>query len=108
MMTFWCSFADDVFRGVILVDAASDTAALDAINSAGINPGGQVSLLPLPESDGSDEAEATYALPRLTLLLRDDLEKAMAVTRVGDMSEAEIDTLQSHLKIVCESCNEES
>jgi hypothetical protein len=106
MKTFWCSFADDVFRGVILVNAVSSRAALATINAGGLNPGGQVSLVPLPVSDGSPEVEAIYALPRLTVLSREALEQSVAIMRVGDLSTDEKDGLRAHMDVVCEPCNE--
>lgn len=76
MKLFWLSFAgEEGFRGVVLVDADDFLTAHLQTVFAGINPGGEVIGHELPPDVDTDQARLTYALPRLTLLSRADLEK---------------------------------
>lgn len=85
MVTYWLSFCDadkpkgSQFLGVVLVDAESLEDAVRACWKAGCNPGGEVASIELPPLDelADDEradAERTYAMPRLTLMSRADIE----------------------------------
>lgn len=83
--TWWLSFCDadrpkgEQFLGVILVDAVDLVDAITQTHQAGCNPGGEVKAVPLPpledvpEEDRADAAK-TYALPRLTLLSKSDID----------------------------------
>lgn len=45
----YTSFADDVFKGVVIIKGHGITDALSKCNILGINPGGQVICVPLPD-----------------------------------------------------------
>lgn len=44
----YVSFADEVFRGVVIIKAHGITDAVTKIHALNINPGGQVICLPMP------------------------------------------------------------
>jgi hypothetical protein len=44
----WVSFADEVFRGAVVIQAHGVTDAATKCHALNINPGGQVMALPMP------------------------------------------------------------
>jgi hypothetical protein len=78
-MTWWLSFAGgepDRYLGAVLVDGASDfLSARMLMMLAGVkSPGGECMGIPVEPHDVPPEYwEAFAALPRLTLLSKDDL-----------------------------------
>jgi hypothetical protein len=79
-MTWWLSFWDPEARrllGVVLVEAPTFLAAVDATWDAGCNPGGEVQGLPVRAFTSgwtADQITRVLQLPRLTVLSRADIE----------------------------------
>src|SRR3990167_6492693 len=106
MALHWLSFSGPVdFLGVVLVEADDEASALSAVNDACVNPGGQVLAIDVPYIAGDEECEAIYALPRLTLLTRADLEVRIAVVKICEPTEAEQQMLDEHATVVCAEHN---
>lgn len=112
MTTWWFSFADKKLLGVAMVDADDPIKALEQIDAAGQNPGGQVAFYPLPaleDLDAKDPARAdlaqTLALPRLKLMTRAELEARVGPVQTLREAEAEGIELDAPLGVVCEECN---
>jgi hypothetical protein len=67
----WFSFADNGFKGAVIVKAHGVSDGLMKINLLGINPGGQVMAVDIPEETSS------LVTPDMTnrLLSREDIDK---------------------------------
>jgi hypothetical protein len=96
---YYCSFADDVFRGAVMVRAKSVPDALKRINKLGLNPGGEMAAAPMPDDFPQDLSG------HLDILFnRQELEKLFepsgGVVRSGNAGYPE------GTEVVCAECNE--
>jgi hypothetical protein len=71
MQWHYVSFADKVFHGVVIIQAHGITDALTKCNILGINPGGQVMAVPMPDEIIAQVPEAD----RTRLLSKEDVKR---------------------------------
>src|SRR5437879_4372876 len=67
----YVSFADEVFRGIVVIKAHGITDAIRLCHALNINPGGQVMCVPLPDEVLAQVPEAD----RMRLLTKADVQR---------------------------------
>lgn len=92
-MIWYLSFADETFRGAVLIHADTFEAAYFAVSLQGINPGGEVFGFPVPE----DKPEVTVPGQQWfnRLLSREDVVKFWPDSKSTREFEEDEDTARS-------------
>jgi hypothetical protein len=103
MSLWYLSFASDDhgFLGATVVEADDAEAAVGRATRIGLNPGGEVAIVPVPQEA---EPEARKLLNRLAS--EAELRGEHGGKKVKEMSEEERAEF-GLTTVVCESCNEE-
>lgn len=105
--TYWLSFVGLVdgqehALGVVITEAISDTEAVQKISALGLNPGGEVLILEVPDEP---EAQAEIAkFPKDTLLDPKTLLAAGCIKK-GDVGEFDPTKEPVKVSTVCAECN---
>jgi len=78
---WWLSFADDGFKGAVIIKAHGISDALMKCNMLMINPGGEVYAIQIP-----DDKEENFKLEDTNRLLsKEEIKKKWGVMKLGEM-----------------------
>lgn len=102
MRTFWLSFAQDGFKGVVITDAESEGQALAFVNANGLNPGGQVAIWEC-DLKHPDAKPCIEALGKNRLCSEDEL-KVLGQRKLSELDDTERHEAELASVTVCEKC----
>lgn len=97
MNLYYISFATETeFLGATVVEAVSETNALEVATNNGLNPGGQAAIIFVPEfvHESPDVAPLKYKL------FNKEQMKELGALRHGDLSEDKRNILEHYAKMI--------
>lgn len=105
MPYFYLSFASDKagFLAATIVEANSAATVVDVATAKGLNPGGEVLILPAPEGLELTDFERTTLLDRLAS--RQELESSGQFTSSKNLNDQDRALVDRHAIAVCEGHN---
>jgi hypothetical protein len=107
MKTYWLSFVAtvdgrDKALGVVVTDASSSIEAFEQVTKLGLNPGGEVMIVEVPDEP---EAQAEVAKFQKDCLLDPESLLAAGCVKKGDAGDYDPSKPPVNVSSVCEECN---
>lgn len=99
---YWLSFAtDEAFFGVVIIEAKDPATAFERATSRGLNAGGQVLAIQIPEE------YVDHAWPYRNRLMTDKAEIERTFGPRGDPKDSDrlVDERPDVATVICEHCN---